>query len=93
MIAVMFHLSPPPVTPSKHFNLKNKYPANIIHVPRQLTRPKLTANVYPRKHGFVSKMQTLIPVNINKFTIALIAVRYLKGHSLERTPPRKDTNS
>ncbi len=36
---------------------------NIIHVPRQLARPKLTANINPHKHDFVSKMQTLIIVN------------------------------
>ncbi len=50
-------------------NRKNKYPANIIHVPRQLTRPKLTANINPREHGFVSKLQTLIPANISVFTV------------------------
>ncbi len=48
---------------------KNKYPANIIHVPRQLTRPKLTPNINPRQHGFVSKTETLIPANINEFTV------------------------
>ncbi len=52
---------------------KNKYPANIIHVPRQLTRPKVTTNINPREHGFVSKTQTLIPVNINEFRVFLLA--------------------
>ncbi len=50
-------------------NRKNKYPANIIHIPRQLTRPWLTANINPREHGFVSKTQRLIPANINEFTV------------------------
>ncbi len=26
-------------------------------------------NVYPSKHGFVWKLQTLIPLNINEFTV------------------------
>ncbi len=34
-----------------------------------LTRPQLIANITPREHGFVSKMQTLIPSNINEFTV------------------------
>ncbi len=37
----------------------------IIHVPQG----KLTANINPHEHGFVSKMQTLIPANINEFTV------------------------
>ncbi len=52
-------------------NRKNKYPANIIHVPRQLTRPKLTANINSREHGFVSKTQTLFSTNINEFTVIM----------------------
>ncbi len=55
-------------------NRKNKYPTNIIHVPRQLTRPKLTANINPCEHGFVSKTQTLIPANINELTVMLYTV-------------------
>ncbi len=39
------------------------YPDNF------LTRPELTANINSRKQGFVSKMQTLIPTHINKFTV------------------------
>ena len=51
-------------------NGKNKYHANIFHVPRYLTRPELTANINPREHAdFVSKTQTLIPANINEFTV------------------------
>ena len=42
-------------------NRKNKYPANIIHVPRQLTRPKLTANINPREHGFCLKNASINP--------------------------------
>ena len=43
-------------------NRKNKYPANRIHVPRQLTRPKLiTANISPREHGFVSQNANINP--------------------------------
>ncbi len=48
---------------------KINYPTNIICVPRQLTSAELTANINPREHGFVSKTQTLIPVNINEFTV------------------------
>ncbi len=54
-------------------NRKNKYPANIIHVPRQLTRPKLTTSINPREHGFVSKTQTLIPENITEFTVSYLS--------------------
>ena len=54
-------------------NRKNKYPANIIHVPRQLTRPKLTANINPHEHVFISKMQTLIPANMR----TLMNLQYL----------------
>ncbi len=51
---------------------KNKYPANIIHVPRQvrqLTRPKLTANINAREHGFVSKNANINPREHNEFTV------------------------
>ncbi len=34
-----------------------------------LTGTELTANINPHEHGFASKMQTLIPVNINEFTV------------------------
>ena len=57
-------------------NRKNKYPTNIIHVPRQPTRPELIANINPREHSFVSKTQTLIAVNINEFTVLCMAVTY-----------------
>ncbi len=66
-----------------------KYPANIIiHVPRQQTRPtKLTANINPREHGFVSKTQTLLPANINEFTVLIVCPCY--NHSLAITFPFK----
>ncbi len=64
-------------------NRKNKNPANIIHVPRQLTSPKLTANINPREHGFVSKTQTLIPANINEFAVR-VYYRYI-GHASQVT--------
>ena len=35
---------------------KNKYPANIVHVPRQLTRPKLTANINPSEHEWIDSI-------------------------------------
>ncbi len=34
-----------------------------------LTRPELTANINPPDHGLYQKMQTLIPANINEFTV------------------------
>ncbi len=42
-------------------NHKNKYPANLIHVPKQLTRPKLTANINPRENGFCLKNANINP--------------------------------
>ena len=48
--------------------------ANIIHVPGKLTRPELTANMNPREHGFVSESRTLIPANINEFTVWRLSV-------------------
>ena len=63
-------------------NHKNKYPANIIHVPRQLTRPELTANINPRKHGFVWKAQTLIPANINEFTVLYLTTQTIASYSI-----------
>ncbi len=44
-----------------------KIPANIILPPRKLTRSELY--VIPAKNSFVSKMRTLIPTNINEFTV------------------------
>ena len=50
------------------FKLQKLIPANIIHVPTKLIRPELTVSINLRTHGFVSKMQTLIPMNIHEFT-------------------------
>ena len=33
-------------------------------------RPQITTNINPCEHGFVSKMQMLIPANINEFTVS-----------------------
>ncbi len=43
------------------FKLQNVNTHNIIHVTRLLTKPELTSYINPRKRGFVSKTQTLIP--------------------------------
>ncbi len=40
-----------------------------MYVPILLTRPEPTANINPHGHGFVTKTQTLIPANINEFTV------------------------
>ncbi len=53
------------------FKEQKRIPANSIPVPRKLTTPQLTMNINPCEHGFVSKMQTLIPMTITEFTAQL----------------------
>ena len=52
------------------FKSQKQIHANIIYVYLDIrSEAEPTAIINPRKHGFVSKMQTSIPANINEFTV------------------------
>ncbi len=61
-------------------NAKINTPKHNSCVARQLTRSEITANNNPHEGGFVSKTQTLIPANINEFTIITANTTGIHGY-------------
>ncbi len=51
------------------FKSHNLIPRKQFMYLDKLTGTELTANINPHEHGFASKTQTLIPTNINEFTV------------------------